>query len=597
MSIPVDRWSDFLPNIEIESLIAEGSFGTVYRATQVKLDRPVAIKVISGDEDQLAPLMDEAKRMVQLEDENVVRVFDFGIQDGLLYLVTELVSGGTLRDQIDAGITENQALRLFFQAAGGVARAHQEGVVHVDLKPENILIAEDGSVKVADFGLKHIYAGIFPDQGSKSTADYTAPERFDPDVESIDHRVDIYSLGIVLYEMLVGKRPDLDNYEPPSSLVGTNPEVDRVIEKCLQAQPDARFSSVVSVLKRLKPLLVAKKKKSAEANSPGGKMGGETTAVQTKFGAAQSVSSVASAQSADLKERKKSGVDSRLSAGTDDSVKALKRSREKMEKAEKEAKTMRKGILWATLFLIGVAGVIAFLVVDRSNKVDAAKKAEIVAEKKIEADILAAEEAEAARLAAEEEARNAPTPEEIAIAEEAARRKAAIDAFRPAIVPKSAYSTHRLPGIFQGEDYDKGGPDVSYKDNTPLNLGNYKDGVIYRTNESPDLWTADEAAGGIYLGDFSEGEWVDYTIKQIRGGSYTVDIQYSSDSEEPATLEFELDGGGFLSTRLQPTGDRNKFTIQSIDGINMEASQGKVIRVHCRSGVVNIDEITFVIRE
>jgi beta-lactam-binding protein with PASTA domain/serine/threonine protein kinase len=198
----------------IGSRIARGGMATVYEATDLRLDRTVAVKVMHpglGDDDEFAArLVAEARAAAKLSHPNVVAVFDQGNDDGTVFLAMELIPGHTLRDTIgkEAPLSVARALALLEPVVSALASAHRAGLIHRDVKPENVLIADDGRIKVADFGLakamsattQHTATGVLI-----GTVSYVAPELV---VEGrSDARADVYAVGVILYELLTGNKP------------------------------------------------------------------------------------------------------------------------------------------------------------------------------------------------------------------------------------------------------------------------------------------------------------------------------------------------------------------------------------------------------
>jgi beta-lactam-binding protein with PASTA domain/serine/threonine protein kinase len=198
----------------IGSRIARGGMATVYEATDLRLDRTVAVKVmhpgLGDDDDFAARFVAEARSAAKLSHPNVVGVFDQGNDDGTVFLAMELIPGHTLRDTIgkEAPLSPGRALALLEPVVSALAAAHRAGLVHRDVKPENVLIADDGRIKVADFGLakavstttQHTATGVLI-----GTVSYVAPELV---IEGrSDARADVYAVGVILYELLTGTKP------------------------------------------------------------------------------------------------------------------------------------------------------------------------------------------------------------------------------------------------------------------------------------------------------------------------------------------------------------------------------------------------------
>src|SRR3954454_1112792 len=198
----------------IEERIARGGMATVYRGVDLRLDRPVALKVmhssLAEDPDFVSRFTREAKAAARLSHPNVVAVFDQGSDNGVVFLVMEYVDGATLRDLIrDRGrLSPRQALDVMKPILSALDAAHRSGIVHRDIKPENVLIAGDGRIKVADFGLARAIAASQMTATTGlliGTAAYLAPEQIEHG--TADPRTDLYAAGIMLYELLVGKPP------------------------------------------------------------------------------------------------------------------------------------------------------------------------------------------------------------------------------------------------------------------------------------------------------------------------------------------------------------------------------------------------------
>jgi eukaryotic-like serine/threonine-protein kinase len=260
---------------EILSLIGSGGMGEVYRARDARLSREVAIKVLpaqfSADPDRLRRFEQEARATGILNHPNILAVYDIGTEDGTVYVVSELLSGETLRERLGGSpIPVRKAIEYSLQIAHGLAAAHDKGIVHRDLKPENIYITKDGRVKILDFGLaKFTDQPISTDEHSKmatidpgtrpgivlGTVGYMSPEQIRN--RPTDHRSDIFSLGLILYEMLTGQRAfqrdsTADTMsailkEDPRDISNLNPiippSLERVVRHCLEKNPEERFQS------------------------------------------------------------------------------------------------------------------------------------------------------------------------------------------------------------------------------------------------------------------------------------------------------------------------------------------------------------------
>ena len=201
-----------IESIEVQELLGYGGMGAVYRGRQKNLDRPVALKIIaprlSNDPGFLERFAREAKTLGRLNHPNIVTVYDFGQAGPYCYLVMELIEGVNLRDAIlSGGVTPEQALQIVPKVCDALQYAHSEGVVHRDIKPENILVGFKSEVKIADFGLAKMLdksQTSFTLTGTQQvlgTRNYMAPEQIERP-STVDHRADIYSLGVVFYEFV-----------------------------------------------------------------------------------------------------------------------------------------------------------------------------------------------------------------------------------------------------------------------------------------------------------------------------------------------------------------------------------------------------------
>ncbi|WP_234371203.1 Stk1 family PASTA domain-containing Ser/Thr kinase [Streptomyces sp. XY431] len=262
----------------VERRIAAGGMSTVYRGTDTRLDRVVALKVmhpsLAGDAAFTARFIREAKAVARLAHPNVVNVFDQGADGGHVFLAMEYVPGRTLRDLLNdrGALSIRAALDILEPVLAALGAAHRAGLVHRDVKPENVLITDDGLVKVADFGLVRVLnAADGAASSSTSTTDtvlgtvsYLAPEQIHPGAET-DRRVDVYAAGILLYEMLTGSRPHTgenpvqvmyrhlhEDVPPPSATVpGVVPELDAIVAGACARDRDLRPYDAVELLAAL----------------------------------------------------------------------------------------------------------------------------------------------------------------------------------------------------------------------------------------------------------------------------------------------------------------------------------------------------------
>jgi serine/threonine protein kinase len=250
------RLAASFPQLEILELVGEGGMGAVYKARQPGLDRVVALKVLppqAGTDSGFAERFNrEARALAKLSHPNIVAVYDFGQVDGLHYFIMEYVDGPSLR-QVERSrkLSTRQALQIIPQICEALQFAHDEGVVHRDIKPENVLLDRKGRVKIADFGLAKILEREPSDvrlTGAKDvmgTPHYMAPEQVEHPHE-VDHRADIYSLGVVFYEMLTGELP-LGKFALPSQKVQVDVRLDEVVLHTLEKEPSRRYQHVSEV--------------------------------------------------------------------------------------------------------------------------------------------------------------------------------------------------------------------------------------------------------------------------------------------------------------------------------------------------------------
>ncbi|MEM7147761.1 MAG: protein kinase [Verrucomicrobiota bacterium] len=233
-------------------LIGSGGMGTVYKARQPHLDRFVALKVLPQSLAELPAFTDrftrEGRLLAKLSHPNIVGVYDFGETDGLFFLLMEYVDGVNLREAMRAGkFSPEQALKVVPEICEALQFAHETGILHRDIKPENILLDTQGRIKIVDFGIAKLIgeaAGLDPTlTGSRTpgTPSYMAPEQIEQTAD-VDHRADIYSLGVVFYEMLTGELP-LGRFAPPSEKTKVGADVDSIVLRTLEKEPDRRQQS------------------------------------------------------------------------------------------------------------------------------------------------------------------------------------------------------------------------------------------------------------------------------------------------------------------------------------------------------------------
>jgi tRNA A-37 threonylcarbamoyl transferase component Bud32 len=240
----------YFPQLEIIELLGQGGMGAVYQARQPGLDRLVAVKILppeAGRDPAFAERFTrEARALARLTHPNIVTVFDFGQKDGLYYFIMEFVDGASLRPLLRAGAIQTaEALRIIGQICDALQFAHEEGFVHRDIKPENILLDRKGRVKVADFGIAKLLdrrtgdptlTGPWQVMG---TLHYMAPEQMDNPL-GVDHRADLYSLGVMFYELLTRQLP-LGRFPPPSQRAAVDSRLDSIVLRALESDPNQRY--------------------------------------------------------------------------------------------------------------------------------------------------------------------------------------------------------------------------------------------------------------------------------------------------------------------------------------------------------------------
>jgi serine/threonine protein kinase len=240
-----------LPNLEVLELLGHGGMGVVYKGRQPFLDRQVAIKVIRPDahdrEESRQRFIREARALAKLLHPYIVTVFDFGEADGLCYLVMEYVEGSSLRQLLaKKAVSARDVLDFVPQIGEALQHAHESGIVHRDVKPENILVDRRNRVRLVDFGLARLLGSRAPsgpeDQHIAGTLGYMAPELFSAPA-SADHRADIFSTGVVCFEMLTGEIPQ---GEPaaPSAKSAADPRFDPIVLRALEHDRERRYQQM-----------------------------------------------------------------------------------------------------------------------------------------------------------------------------------------------------------------------------------------------------------------------------------------------------------------------------------------------------------------
>lgn len=249
----MEQMATLFPALEILGFIGKGGMGAVYKARQKGLDRLVAIKILPDEVGRDAKFAlrftREARALAKLNHPHIVSVYEFGEASGTYYFLMEYVDGSTLRDVISAGeLAPQQSLAIVQHLCEALQFAHDNGVVHRDIKPENILLNKDGQVKIADFGLSRLMHNDAPGRTEEQLTEthqvmgtyrYMAPEQMEG-ARNVDHRADIYSLGVVFYELLTGELP-LGRFAAPSEKVPIDTRLDEVVFRTLEKEPVRRY--------------------------------------------------------------------------------------------------------------------------------------------------------------------------------------------------------------------------------------------------------------------------------------------------------------------------------------------------------------------
>jgi tRNA A-37 threonylcarbamoyl transferase component Bud32/signal peptidase I len=285
--LPPEQIAPHFPQLEILECLGRGGMGVVYKARQKTLNRFVALKLLAPERVREAKFAErftrEAQALAALNHPNIVTIYDFGQAGGFYFLLMEFVDGVNLRQLLRARkFTPEEALAVVPPLCDALQYAHDRGIVHRDIKPENLLLDKDGRVKVADFGIAKMIEPeggradlpVSPEIGAAQqhgptgvvgTPSYSAPEQ-QTDPHRVDSRADIYSLGVVFYEMLTGELPG-KRLEPPSRKVQIDVRLDEVVLRALERNPDLRYQQASEVKTMVETIAVtAPIKKSAIRN-------------------------------------------------------------------------------------------------------------------------------------------------------------------------------------------------------------------------------------------------------------------------------------------------------------------------------------------
>jgi serine/threonine protein kinase len=295
---PPPRKEEAMPNLTGQSIgryhileqLGEGGMATVYKAYDTRLERNVALKVLRTEQFSLVLLEQvlqrferEAKSLAKLSHSNIVNILDYGEFEGSPYLVMEYLPGGTLKQKLGQAIPWQEAIQTLFLVARGLAYAHQHGVIHRDVKPANILLDENEEPVLTDFGIAKLLEGTGGHTLTGSGVGIGTPEYMAPEqgigASTIDARADIYSLGIVLYEMVTGRKPYVadtpmavvlkqmtDPLPRPTEFAPDLPDgVERILFKALAKQPADRYADMNALITAMEDVLSEKQKVEAPA--------------------------------------------------------------------------------------------------------------------------------------------------------------------------------------------------------------------------------------------------------------------------------------------------------------------------------------------
>jgi serine/threonine protein kinase len=253
----IDQLAPHFPQLELLELLGRGGMGAVYKARQKELNRLVALKVLPSEKAERDPAFAErfareARALASLSHPNIVTVFDYGQAGGHCYLLMEYVDGLSLRQLLQRGTMKpEEAVAIVPRICEALQFAHQHGIVHRDIKPENILVDTQGRVKIADFGIAKIIGAetertnLTEPRQTIGTPHYMAPEQVEKP-STVDHRADIYSLGVVFYEMLTGELP-LGKFASPSQKVQVDVRLDEIVLRALEKEPARRYQQASQV--------------------------------------------------------------------------------------------------------------------------------------------------------------------------------------------------------------------------------------------------------------------------------------------------------------------------------------------------------------
>lgn len=250
----LEELQSLIPQLEILSFIGHGGMGTFYKARQPMMNRFAAVKIFlvdpASDQALIEGFKREARAMAGLNHLHIVKIYDFGESGSILFLVMEYVHGDILERLIDyRGFGLQEIVAIVTQACDALDHAHERGVIHRDIRPGNTMLDDNGEVKIGDFGLARLVGeelfrrNLTDANQAMGTMDYVAPEQHDPDT-TVDHRADIYSLGLMLYKLATRTLPRGDFFPPSHYAPDLNPRVDEIVIRCMQREPNNRYQTI-----------------------------------------------------------------------------------------------------------------------------------------------------------------------------------------------------------------------------------------------------------------------------------------------------------------------------------------------------------------
>jgi len=275
----VESLAKVMRRVELIAYVGRGGMGAVYKGRQFILNRIVAVKVMPPRAADGGSIIDrfqrEARLLARLSHPNVVAVYDFGLAGNFPYFVMDFVDGSSLRQMLlkSGPLNPSYAVTLFLQLCDGLQHAHQSGVIHRDIKPENLLVDKKGLLKIADFGLAKLNGNGASkewqtrDCRGMGTLGYMALEQVE-EPQAVDHRADIYSAGVVLYEMLTGERPLGFDFPRPSQKAKVDSSLDEVLLKALEKNVARRYQNIREFKQAVEAVVFNKKEPLQKMDRP-----------------------------------------------------------------------------------------------------------------------------------------------------------------------------------------------------------------------------------------------------------------------------------------------------------------------------------------